>query len=217
MKYELCVFDLDGTLVDTIGDLTAAMNYALTRNGYVAKKKREIAAIVGRSVRYMCQHALPPEDLDRWPLIFHDYNAYYNVHCCNLSRPFEGVLRALQALRAANVKLVVISNKPHIHAMKVITTLFPKDFFSMILGHMEKFEIKPDPASMHFVLNYFRVPTECAVYVGDSQVDLMFAKNANVDCIAVSWGLQGRHALETAGASCIIDDASELIEKVLGT
>lgn len=216
MKYDLCIFDLDGTLVNTIDDLTAAMNAALTHYGYAAKSTQEIAAIVGHSVPYMCQNALPPEDFDRWRLIFREYDAYYDQHCCDLSRPYEGMLRALQTLRAAGVRLAVVSNKPHVHTMKVIATLFPRDCFSMVLGHMEKFPIKPDPASLRFVLDYFKTAPERAVYVGDSDVDVDFAKNAGVDCVAVSWGLRGRRALESAGAACIIDDTGELPEKVLG-
>ncbi len=214
MKYDLCIFDLDGTIVDTIDDLTAAMNAALTHYGYAAKTTREIAAIVGHSVTYMCQNALPPKDFDKWRLIRREYDAYYGAHCCDRSRPYEGVLRAMQDLRSAGMRLAVVSNKPHAEAMKVVGTLFPRDCFSMILGHMEKFPIKPDPASLLFVLDYFGVSPERAVYVGDSEVDVAFAENAGVDCLTVSWGLRGRKALEAAGAPRIIDDAGELIELV---
>ncbi|MDO4572121.1 MAG: HAD-IA family hydrolase [Clostridia bacterium] len=212
MKYELCVFDLDGTLVDTIGDLSDAMNAALARCGYAPKTEREIAAIVGHSVVYMCQQALPEADFDKWRMLMREYDAYYDAHCCDRSRPYEGMPRTLQTLKNAGLRLAVVSNKPHAHAMKVLGALFPKDCFSMILGQMEKYPIKPDPASLRFVLDYFKTPPDKAVYVGDSDVDVAFAKNAGVDCIAVSWGLRGRRALEAAGAERIIDDAGELVE-----
>lgn len=215
MKYDLCIFDLDGTLVDTIGDLTDAVNAALTHCGYATKTEGAVAASVGHSVPYMCQQLLPPEDAHQWRLIEREFSAYYDAHCCDRSRPYEGILRALQDLRAAGLRLAVVSNKPHVHAMKIINTLFPKDYFSMVLGQMQKFEIKPDPASMRFVLDFLKTPPARAIYVGDSDVDVDFAKNAGVDCIAVSWGLRGRRALEAAGAECIIDDAGELAEKVL--
>lgn len=215
MNYELCIFDLDGTLVDTIGDLTAAINAALGQYGYAPKTESEVAASVGHSVPYMCQQLLPPQDAHRWRLIEREFSAYYDAHCCDLSRPYEGILRALQDLRAAGLRLAVVSNKPHAHVMKIINTLFPRDYFSMVLGQMEKFDIKPDPASLHFTLDFFKIPPARAIYVGDSDVDIDFARNAGVDCIAVSWGLRGRRALEAAGAACIIDDAGELVEQVL--
>ena len=216
MKYDLCIFDLDGTLVNTIGDLTDAMNDALARAGCPVKTEKEIAAIVGHSVVYMCQNAVPPEKADLWRMVRRDYSAYYDAHCCDRSRPYEGILRAVQQLKNAGVRLAVVSNKPHVHALKVINTLFPRDTFSMILGHMDKFAIKPAPESLEFVMDYFNVDPARTVYVGDSDVDVDFAKNTGVDCIAVSWGLRGRSALEQAGASCIIDDAAELSDLVLG-
>jgi len=215
MKYDLCVFDLDGTLVDTIADISAAVNAALAQLGYPEKSESEIATIVGHSAVYMCQHALPPEHMDKWQILLQEYTRYYRQNCCNLSRPYEGILPVLNALRLAGVKMSVVSNKPHAQAVKVLTTLFPKDCFSLILGQMDKFRVKPDPMSLCFVLDYLGIPSERAVYVGDSDVDVVFANNAGVDCIAVSWGLRSRQVLESAGAPCIIDDAGELVEKVL--
>lgn len=215
MKYDLCLFDLDGTLVNTLDDLTDAVNAALMHYGYPSTGRAEVSAAVGHSVAYMCRELLPSEDADRQRDVAREFYACYGAHLCDKSRPYEGVLRALQTLRAAGLRLAVVSNKPHAHTVKLLAALFPSDMFSIVLGRMEKFKLKPDPDSLLFVLDYLHVPPERAVYVGDSDVDVDFARHAGVDCVSVSWGLRGRRVLETAGAACIIDDAGELAEKVL--
>lgn len=214
--YKLCAFDLDGTLVDTIGDLAASLNYALEKNGLPVHTVQEVSRLVGHSVSYMCYMAVPEEVREaRWQQVYADCDAHYALHCCDHSRPYEGVLRTVSRLKAASVTLAVVTNKPHKHAMHVVNELFPRDTFSIILGMMKKFEKKPAAEPLNFVLDYLGVAPKDAIYVGDSEVDIEFAKNTGLPCVSVTWGLRPRSELIAAGATCLIDDPEELLEIVL--
>ena len=214
--YKLCAFDLDGTLVDTIGDLAASLNYALEKNDLPVHTVQEVSRLVGHSVSYMCYMAVPEEVREaRWQQVYADCDAHYALHCCDHSRPYEGILRTVSRLKAAGVTLAVVTNKPHKHAMHVVNELFPRDTFSIILGMMKKFEKKPAAEPLNFVLDYLGVAPQDAVYVGDSEVDVEFARNAGLPCVSVTWGLRPRSELIAAGATCLIDDPEELLEVVL--
>lgn len=213
---KLCVFDLDGTLADTLSDLTASLNFALSAHGLPVLTESEVSAIVGHSVTYMCNNAVPPARVGEAPKVLETYMAHYHNHCCERSKPYEGMLRALTRIRQAGARLAVVSNKPHADAVRVLETLYPRDCFGLILGHMQKFSIKPAPDSLHFVLDFFGVTPDDAVYVGDSDVDVIFARNAGLPCISVSWGFRTRRELLDAGATRIIDDPGELPALVLG-
>ena len=214
--YKLCAFDLDGTLVDTIGDLAASLNYALEKYGFPTYTVQEVSRLVGHSVSYMCYMAVPEAAREaHWKQVNADCDAHYAKHCCDHSRPYEGVLRTVSRLKAEGVTLAVVTNKPHRHAMHVVNELFPRDTFSIILGMMQKFEKKPAPEPLNFVLDYLGVDRADAIYVGDSEVDIDFARNTGLPCVSVTWGLRPRAELIEAGAACLIDDPEELLEIVL--
>lgn len=212
---KLVVFDLDGTLVDTLGDLAGALNHGLTECGFPTLTEHQVSAIVGHSVPYMCQNAVPKDHEGDWQKVMTVYNAYYRKHCCDLSRPYEGILKAVMQIKAAGVKMAVVSNKPHAFAVQVINGLFPRDTFNMILGRMERFATKPAPDALNFAMTYFGVDRADAVYVGDSEVDVEFARNAGLPCISCSWGFRTLEELRAAGAEHIIHDPGELPETVL--
>ena len=214
--YQLCVFDLDGTLAYTIGDLAAGLNDALQKNGFPALTERQVQALVGYSTQYMCKNALPEEAREaNWKQVFEDFNAHYDVHCCDHSYPYDGVQRTLQRLKAAGMRLAVVSNKPHPLTIHIVQQMFPRDTFSMVLGMMEKFEKKPAPEPLEFVLSCLNVGKADAVYVGDSEVDVAFAKNAGLDCVSCTWGYRTRKELVEAGAVCMIDEFEELLGLLL--
>ncbi|MEG1525432.1 MAG: HAD family hydrolase [Clostridia bacterium] len=214
---QLAIFDLDGTLVNTIGDLAYALNHALETCGLPTLTQTEVEAIVGYSTIYMFQHAVAEEHKDDWQAVGEAYNAYYPKHCCDHARPYDGILHVLNRLKAAGIKLAVVSNKPHRDTLTVVETLFPKDLFSMVLGRMEKFATKPDPEPLHFVLDYFGCKPEDAVYIGDSEVDVRFAKNANMPCISVLWGYRTQAVLVEAGATKMVDEVDDICKLLLDT
>ncbi len=212
---KLCVFDLDGTLVYTLADLTASLNYALEQCGFPVLTEADVSAIVGHSTKYMCEHAVPPEHIDKADTVLDLYQKHYSLHSMDRSYPYDGMVDAVQAIRRAGVRVAVVSNKPHADTVKVVAALYPKDMFSLVLGRTNKFTIKPAPDSLNFVMDFFGVKSEDAVYVGDSDVDVAFARNANMRCVTVKWGYRTVEELLAAGADCMTDDPKELVDLVL--
>jgi phosphoglycolate phosphatase len=212
---KLCVFDLDGTLVYTLSDLTDSLNYALEQFGFPPLSEAEVSAIVGHSTKYMSEHAVPPEHIDKADAVLETYQKHYSRHYMDRSYPYDGMVDAVMAIKRAGVRVAVVSNKPHADTVKVVDALYPKDTFSFVLGRTNKFAIKPAPDSLEFVMDFFHVKPEEAVYVGDSDVDVAFARNANMRCVAVKWGYRSVEELLAAGADCMTDDPKELVELVL--
>ncbi len=213
---KLCVFDLDGTLVNTLHDLTDSLNYALEQCGFPILTEARVAAIVGHSVEYMCEHAVAPEHKDQAGKVLALYMERYQKHSLDRSHPYEGMIEAVERIRAAGVTVAVASNKPHADAVRVIETLYPKDLFSLVIGRMDKFAIKPAPDALRFIMAYFGVTPEESVYVGDSDVDVQFAHNAGMRCVSVNWGFRSEEEILAAGATCITGDPRQVPALVLG-
>ena len=212
---QLAVFDLDGTLVNTLADLSASLNHALENCGFPSLSQGEVSAIVGHSVPYMCQNAVPKGHEADWTRVYTEYMEYYKKHCCDLSRPYPGILKAVSRIKAGGVKTAVVSNKPHPDALRVINGLFPRDTFQLVLGKMDRFATKPAPDALNFAMDFLQTNKENAVYVGDSEVDVAFAKNAGIGCLSCSWGFRTVAELRAAGAARILDDPEELPEMIL--
>lgn len=207
----LCIFDLDGTLVDTLPDLTASLNVALNENGFPMLTPAQTAALVGHSVVYMCQNAVPPDRFDAWERVYARFMAHYSEHLTDSSRPYAQIPPLLSALRQAGATLAVVTNKPHPHAVRMIRRLFPDAPFSLVLGRMDRFAIKPAPDALRFAIDLFCAPDGAVAYIGDSEVDVAFAKNAGVPCFSVDWGLRTAEQLRAAGASVIVSRPDALL------
>jgi phosphoglycolate phosphatase len=212
---KLCVFDLDGTLVNTLHDITDSLNYALTACGFPALSESRVAAIVGHSINFMCEHAIPPENKDRAEQVVELYTAYYKEHSLDRSHAYDGMIEAVKRIKAAGVTVAIASNKPHADTVKVAGTLYPKDMFALVLGRTGKFAIKPAPDALHFIMDFFKVTPEETVYVGDSDVDVQFAHNAGMRCVSVNWGFRSEEEILAAGATCITGDPKQVPDLVL--
>jgi len=212
---KLCVFDLDGTLVNTLHDITNSVNYALTACGFPTLSESRVAAIVGHSVNYMCEHAVPPEHKDQAETVLKLYQEHYKEHNLDLSHAYDGMIEAVQTIKDAGVMVAIASNKPHMDTVKVVETLYPKDLFSLVIGRMDKFAIKPAPDALYFIMDFFGVKPEECVYVGDSDVDVKFAHNAGMRCVSVDWGFRSVDEIRAAGATCITGDPKRVPELVL--
>ena len=212
---KLCVFDLDGTLVNTLHDLTDSLNFALESCGFPALSESRVAAIVGHSVNYMCEHAVPPEHKDQADKVLKLYTEHYKEHSLDRSHAYDGMIEAVEAIKRAGVTVAIASNKPHADTVKVVETLYPKDLFSIVLGRMDKFAIKPAPDVLRFIMDFFKVTPEESVYVGDSDVDVQFAHNAGMRCVSVNWGFRSEEEILSAGATCITGDPKRVPELVL--
>ncbi|MBR5076645.1 MAG: HAD family hydrolase [Bacteroidales bacterium] len=202
MKYKLVIFDLDGTLVDTIADLGTAVNVALRARNLPEHTMEAYRGMVGHGVRNLVRSAMPEgmrgneAALDDLLSLFLDY---YIAHIDDLSRPYPGIPELLAELSAAGVKLAVASNKFQAGAEKLLRRTFPQIVFSTISGGRRDAPLKPDPAIVDGILERAGVCREEAVLVGDSATDIATAAAAGVACIAVSWGFRPKEALSAAG------------------
>lgn len=186
-RYKALVFDLDGTLLDTIADLGEAVNYALEKRGFPPHTLAEYRGMVGNGVRKLVERACPGNLLDE---CLADFMAYYESHIDVHTVPYAGMPELLQELSAAGVALAVASNKFQSGAEYLVRKLFPGIPFVAILGNREGFPLKPDPAIVETVLEQAGVAKADAALIGDSATDMKTAANAGVPGIAVAWGYQ---------------------------
>ena len=214
--YKTVIFDLDGTLLDTLEDLADACNYALSECGFPIHQVEKYRKFVGDGKYKLIQRVIPenkktPETLNK---VLSVYDEYYEKHMMDKTKPYCGIIELLDGLNEKGLKLAVVSNKPHEFATKVVKTFFG-DRLQLVLGQRVNFPTKPDPAIVFEVFKNFKVtPDEC-IYVGDSNVDIMTAKNAGIKSIGVAWGFRGKDELEAEGADFIASTAEELGELIL--
>lgn len=214
MKYKVAVFDMDGTILDTLEDLKNSVNYALNKSGYLIRSLKEVKGFVGNGIPKLIERACPRglTDAER-KKVYADFTEHYKVHCKDETHPYVGVNEAISKLKNAGLKVAVVSNKDD-YAVKELCDLYFKDAFDFSLGRRDEVNKKPAPDMVNATLKYFGVKNTDAVYLGDSDVDYETAKNSNLDFIGVSWGFKGRVFLENLGTKTIIDDASEIFDAV---
>lgn len=211
MKYKLVIFDLDGTLVDSIADLGTATNAALAAKGLPQHEPEAFRGMVGHGVRNLVKQAMPePMRADDRAVdaLLKLFLAYYIEHLDDRSRPYPGIPELLADLQAAGVQLGVASNKFQAGAEKLIGRMFPGIAFAAVLGGRPGVPLKPDPAVVDEIRLRAGVSREETLMVGDSGADIAAAEAAGVACVAVSWGFRSREAL--AAAPRIVDTAQEL-------
>ena len=203
------IFDLDGTLLNTIDDLGYACNYALEKAGYPTFPIEDYPAKVGNGINNLIRRALPESERTEENIqkVRAYFVPYYNEHNCDYTRPYEGVPEVLATLKAQGHLLAVASNKYQAATEKIVNYFFP-GVFDVILGEREGIERKPNPQIVFDILDRLRL-TE-ALYIGDSLVDYETAKNANVPFVACSWGFVARERLVEAGVEHIVDVPSDI-------
>lgn len=202
MKYQLVIFDLDGTLVDTIADLGAAVNKALARYNLPTHTLDEYRAMVGHGVRSLCQLAMPEQLRDDEQLldgILAEFMLYYRAHIVDHSRAYDGMLDLVQELKAAGVKMAVASNKFEEGTLSIVSELFPEGSFGLICGAREGLPLKPDAAVVDYILGQLGGSKESTVLVGDSGTDAKTAAAAGIASIGVAWGFKPEQAREQCG------------------
>ena len=218
-QYKLCVFDLDGTLVNTIADIAFAANRSLMQLGYPVCDEDSYRYKVGNGMRMICMRALPEEVRENEQVLqemIREYDAYYRAHCCDRSTAYPGIPELVAKLKDAGVLCAVISNKPHPQTQIVMRTLFGENDFFYVEGQSERFAKKPDAEALLDCMEKAGVTKEETIYVGDSDVDVVFSGNAGVPCIGAAWGFRGREELEKAGACCIAETADDIFRFVTG-
>ena len=208
MKYKAVLFDMDGTVLDTIGDLTDSMNHSLEHFGYPPITEEQAKAGLGNAARHYCACSVPGDiSPERFEEFFEYYRAWYNAHSLIKTAPYEGILQLAADLEKAGCRCAIISNKPD-PTVKILSDRFFRGMPA--IGESEKVKRKPDPSSVLEMLRELGVDKADAVYIGDTEVDIATAVNAGMDCIAVSWGFRTRQQLVDAGAAVIADTVQQL-------
>ena len=217
MKNRLAIFDLDGTLLDTIGDLAEACNYMLSLRELGSHTREEYAKMVGNGILNLVKRALPEElRTDEYAMAARaDFLDFYTANIDRHTRPYEGIYEVLRTLQEDGWSLAVASNKFDEGTQKLVRSIFPDIHFSAIYGNKEGFPLKPDAALLDLIMKECDADVATTWMIGDSGVDIQTAKNAGVRSIGCSWGFRPRTELEEFGADYIVDAPSEILQ-ILG-
>ena len=208
----ILIFDLDGTLLNTINDLGYACNYALAQTGFPTHPIEAYPAMVGNGISNLIRRALPEAERNDETVarLREFFVPYYNEHNCDQTRPYDGIPQLLSTLRAKGHTLAVASNKYQAATEKIVRHFFP-DTFDCILGERDGIPRKPDPQIVADILSAVASKASLPLYIGDSLVDRDTALNARVPFVACSWGFVPRERLIEAGVTTLIDRPEELL------
>ena len=215
MSYKAVLFDMDGTLLDTLEDLCDSTNHALAQMGYPLRGIEEIRRFIGNGAEKQIRRAVP-EGTSEGKIMetLAAFRAYYQDHCQIKTKVYDGLLDVLSELKEKGVKMAVVSNKPDA-AVKKLSREYFGDRLDYAIGPSDGVRCKPYPDMAEEALKALGVEKKDAVFVGDSEVDVQTGLNAGLDVIAVSWGFRSREVVIEAGASKIADNASELEKLIL--
>ena len=211
MKYQAVIFDLDGTLLDTLEDLRSSVNHALEHFGLPGRSLEEIRTFVGNGVRNLMTKAVPGgTDEPRFEEIFAEFKSHYAVHWRDFTRPYDGAVELVEELYRRGLKLAVVSNKSDAEVKNLCKEFFGEHIL-VVRGEVPGVPRKPAPDAVLLALEGLGMERSQALYVGDSEVDVRTARNTEVDCVAVTWGFRSRDELAHEGATVFIDHPSELL------
>ena len=210
MPYQTVVFDLDGTLLDTLEDLYRAVNAALESHSLPRRTRDEVRMFVGNGVEMLIRRAVPAECHEETILsILADFKAIYAAICKDNTKPYDGILPMLTALRDKGIRVAVVSNKFDA-ATKALCAEYFGDLVEVAIGERAGVRKKPAPDTVYEALKELGVTAEGAVYVGDSDVDIQTARNCGMPCISVTWGLRDKEFLIQNGAEALVDTPENL-------
>mgnify|MGYP001030744861 FL=1 len=215
--YKNVIFDLDGTLLNTLEDLAAAVNWVCAQHGWPAHGVEEYKYFVGNGAPKLLERVVPPEveiteELRRVTL--EEFTQRYNAHKEDKTTAYPGMPEAVRQLREAGLTLAVLSNKPHDAAFPVVERYYP-GVFHAVQGALPGVPVKPDPTLLRRLMGELGAAEEDTLFVGDSSVDIRTAKNGGLTSCGVLWGFRTRRELEEEGADFIAETARELVELIL--
>lgn len=215
MKYKAVIFDMDGTILNTLEDLKNATNYSLRQFGMPERSLEEVRMFVGNGIRKLVERAVPAvtpkEKIDQ---ILDVFLEYYEIHSADNTSPYPGILELVEKLKKSGIKTAVSTNKADVPAQELGREYF-NGIFDLIVGQQDGLKVKPAPDSVNKILSILDIQKKDAIYIGDSDVDVQTAKNSGLDFIGVSWGFRGREFLEKNGAKNIVDNANEILDLVI--
>ena len=215
--YRTVIFDLDGTLLNSIGDLAAAANYVCRKNRWPEHTEEEIMGMVGHGIPNLVRQ-FSPADARSTLMVLNttsQFNQYYGCHNMELTRPYEGIAELLQQLKAAGAQLAVCSNKADNFSRAIVEHYYP-GVFDLVRGNLNGMPVKPDPTVVREIMRDLDASYLSAMMVGDSSVDIQTGHNAGIKACGVTWGFRSRENLVEAAADAIADTPAELGKLLLG-
>jgi len=210
------IFDLDGTLLDTIDDIADSMNIVLEKYGLPTQDVEDYKYFVGDGAVVLAERSAPdalPANLTAEQLA-DEYRAIYSTMQTNKTVPYDGMPELLSALAERGIKLAVLTNKAHSAALEVMSQFFPTIHFDVIIGVRPGYSLKPNPAGVHEILNILKLPPEEILYVGDTDTDMQTAVAAGLKSVGVLWGFREEKELLDHGADIIVNHPLEILEHV---
>lgn len=216
MKKKLVIFDLDGTLLQTIEDITDSLNYSLDFHGFSTYSKEDVISFIGSGMDKLIMRSLDSQSKtytqDDFINVKNTYSDYYNNHNTIKTKPFDGIIEVLEELKKSYL-VAVCSNKPYQDTLKVVNTYFG-DIFDYVYGYTPKFKIKPSPEVIYHICESLNVNLNDAILIGDSEVDIKCAKNSNIDSILCMWGYLHLKDLDGCMPTYMVESPKEILEKL---
>lgn len=212
MKYDLIIFDMDGTILNTLEDLKNSLNYVLQQAGYQTRTLEEVRTFVGNGIRKTIERALPSDiEEEKIDELFSLFMDYYAIHNTDNTKPYNGVIELLKELKHLGYKTAVVSNKQD-SAVKSLCKKFFTGLFDVEIGEKENIAKKPEPDEVNEVLKILNIDRTKSIYIGDSEVDIQTAQNSKMKSIIVDWGFRDRKFLYEHGAEVIVSNPSEILD-----
>ncbi len=212
MEIKTIIFDLDGTLLNTLGDLKEAINYALTQYSYPERTEKEIKSFIGNGIKAAIEKAVNQKISDeKLTKIINTFKDYYKEHSYEQTKPYDGIKEVLKLLKQKGYKLGVVSNKVD-EAVKPLCKYYFEDLIDTAIGEGKGIERKPNPMGVMKVIEELNSKPEESIYIGDSETDTETAKNAKIPCISVLWGYRDKELLEKSGAKIFAEKPEEIIK-----
>ena len=208
--YQLAIFDLDGTLINSVEDLANAVNHGLQELHFPVHPVEAYYHFVGNGVPKLCERALPPDVKDQADALLKRFNPYYTMHCLDCTKPYPGIFSALERLRDAGIQLAVATNKTQDFAEKIVSHIFGEKQFDCIQGGNARRPKKPSPEILLEIMQQCGTAPEHTVMIGDSDVDILTARNAGIDAVGCIWGFRGEEELREAGAKILAASPADL-------
>ena len=213
MKYKAAIFDMDGTLIDSLADLTDSVNETMTHYNFPTHTLEEYRYFVGNGARKLIERSVPQnksKDADFVNEVLEYYNGCYERHLTNKTKPYDGIVDLLDKLKAQNIYLGVCTNKQQFAADKIVTKLFKPNTFDAVIGDKHGMPRKPDPTKVLKIASDFKVDPQFVAYFGDTSVDMETAHNAGFLSVGVTWGFRPVSELKESGAQIIINQPNEI-------
>lgn len=209
------IFDLDGTLLNTIDTIKYYCDNALTEYGFNPVPVEKYKIMVGNGARLLVERAMSYTGewtADEFDKVFEAYNTAYDADTLYLTEPYPGIVNMLKSLKAAGYKIAVLSNKPNFATVDVVNTIFGEGLFDIVRGGIDGVPLKPDPTAVFEIMKEMGITADEAIFVGDTKVDIATGKNAGLYSVGVLWGFRDEAELTGAGADVIIDDPAKILE-----